>query len=90
MKYSEFKRIAESEGFKLHIDPEYSAGLILDDKNDKALDVVRINLNRSGLYSMDSFENRPISVRMATAIAEFAWTPWIEREVPDKEDAKNE
>jgi len=90
MKYSEFKRIATSEGFKLHVDPEYSAGLILDDKDDKVLGIVRINLNRSGLYSMISFEDRPISLRMATAIAEFAWTPWIEREVPDKEDAKNE
>lgn len=88
MKYSEFKRIAESEGFKLYIDPEYSAGLIIDDKDDKALGIVRINLNRSGLYSMDSFGGKLISVRMATAIAEFAWTPWIEREVPDKEDER--
>lgn len=83
MKYEEFKRIAHSEGFEMYIDPDYPDELVLD--SDSQSRTASINLGTSNDYRLVSYRECPLSVRMATAIAEFAATPWIEREVPDEE-----
>ncbi|WP_125575960.1 hypothetical protein [Levilactobacillus angrenensis] len=77
MKYAEFKKIAESEGFKPLIVP--TEIVMFDAKDHPAISISKENMS----YSIRSPYWQQVSPRMAAAVAEFAGTPWIERKVPD-------
>lgn len=85
MKYTKLKEIAESEGLKLRIRPNV---LLVGSSLDPA--AIVIDLNQANHYTMRSGDLAVVSPRVATAIAEFSLTPWIQREVPDKGDQNDE
>lgn len=85
MKYTKLKEIAESEGLKLSVRPNT---LLVGSSLDPA--AIMIDLNQSNHYTVRSGELAAISPGVAKAVAEFAETPWIEREVPDREDLDDE
>ncbi|WP_203640060.1 hypothetical protein [Levilactobacillus wangkuiensis] len=80
MKYAEFKEIALSEGFEPHVAP---AEIVMFE--DMGRWVVTISKDKCS-YCVRSFYWKQVSPEFAAAIAEFAGTNWIDREMPDDEE----
>ena len=84
MTYSEFEKIALSEGFEPRIAPDEIA--MFDDMDRWVITISKNN----GNYSIRSFYWKQVSPKMAAAVAEFARTQRTEREVPEEEDDRDE
>lgn len=85
MKYTKFKTIAESEGLVIKVLPDE---LVVDDQLGYRL--ATIDLNQIMTFTILSKSRTWATPKVIEAIAEFAATPWIEREVPDKGDLDDE